>query len=312
MGLSAAMKSVLKNVDKVAPTDATVLITGETGTGKELIANELHRLSRRASGPMIAVHSAGLPSSLIASELFGHERGAFTGAMQRRIGRFEQASRGTIFLDEAGELSGATQVALLRVLQERTFERVGGTQTLHTDARVIAATNRDLLKMVGEGTFREDLYYRLSVFPIHIPPLRERREDIPALAEGFAASFARRFDKHITRIQSESMTRLMEYSWPGNVRELENVIECAVILASDEELVAPLFPRQTERAGRGGGLQRRLTEVEKSAIEQALSESGGRIGGSTGAATLLGVGPTTLFSKLRKYHIEPARFKQTH
>ena len=183
IGVSRSMRSVLSNVDKVAPTDATVLITGETGTGKELIAREIHRRSRRAGGPMIAVHSAALPSGLIASELFGHERGSFTGAMQRRIGRFEIATRGTIFLDEVGELPLEIQVALLRVLQERTFERVGGSQTLRTEARVIAATNRDLLKMVQEGTFREDLYYRLNVFPIHIPPLRERREDIPVLFE---------------------------------------------------------------------------------------------------------------------------------
>src|SRR5205807_1262809 len=192
IGVSRSIRSVLSDVDKVAPTSATVLITGETGTGKELIAREIHRRSRRASGPMIAVHSAALPAGLIASELFGHERGAFTGALQRRIGRFELATRGTIFLDEVGELPPEMQVALLRVLQERTFERVGGSQTLRTEARVIAATNRDLLKMVREGTFREDLYYRLSVFPIHIPPLRERRDDIPPMVEHFTSVFSRR------------------------------------------------------------------------------------------------------------------------
>ncbi|HEX7808785.1 MAG TPA: sigma 54-interacting transcriptional regulator, partial [Thermoanaerobaculia bacterium] len=194
IGVSAAMRAVLSSVDQVAPTGTTVLITGETGTGKELIAREIHRRSPRAEGPMIAVHSAALPSSLIASELFGHERGAFTGALQRRAGRFELASRGTIFLDEIGELPPETQLALLRVLQERTFERVGGTQTLRTDARVVAATHRDLQKMVREGTFREDLYYRLTVFPIHIPPLRERRGDIPPLVEHFTRVFARRLD----------------------------------------------------------------------------------------------------------------------
>jgi transcriptional regulator with GAF, ATPase, and Fis domain len=313
IGVTRSIRSVLSNVDKVAPTDASVLITGETGTGKELIAREIHRRSRRAGGPLIAVHSAALPAGLIASELFGHERGSFTGAMQRRIGRFELATRGTIFLDEVGELPPEMQVALLRVLQERTFERVGGSQTLRTEARVIAATNRDLLKMVGEGTFREDLYYRLSVFPIHIPPLRERRDDIPALVEHYTRVFARRLEKPIKRISKASMARLVEYPWPGNVRELENVIERAVILASGEVLVvaAGVCPPLARKTGRSGGaLPLRLDEMEKSAIEQALSESGGRVGGHGGAAERLGLRPTTLSSKLRKHHIEPARFKR--
>jgi transcriptional regulator with GAF, ATPase, and Fis domain len=311
IGVSRSIRSVLSNVDKVAPTDATVLITGETGTGKELIAREIHRRSGRAAGPMIAIHSAALPAGLIASELFGHERGSFTGAMQRRIGRFELATRGTIFLDEVGELPSEMQVALLRVLQERTFERVGGSQTLRTEARVIAATNRDLLKMVGEGTFREDLYYRLSVFPIHIPPLRERREDVPALVEHFTRVFARQLEKPIKRIAKPSMARLMEYSWPGNVRELENVIERAVILAPREELVvaAGLCPPQARKTSRGGTLPLRLEEVEKSAIEQALTDSGGRVGGPAGAAARLGLRPTTLYSKVRKHHIDPVRFR---
>jgi transcriptional regulator with GAF, ATPase, and Fis domain len=311
IGASPSIRSVLSNVAKVAPTDATVLITGETGTGKELIAREIHRRSRRVAGPMIAIHSAALPAGLIASELFGHERGSFTGAMQRRIGRFELATRGTIFLDEVGELPPEVQVALLRVLQERTFERVGGSQTLRTEARVIAATNRDLLKMVGEGSFREDLYYRLSVFPIHIPPLRERREDIPALVEHFTKVFAWQLEKPIKRIAKASMARLMEYAWPGNVRELENVIERAVILASREELVvAPgLFPSPAGKASRGGALPDRLEEMEKSAIEQALTDSGGRVGGRSGAAARLGLRPTTLYSKLQKYRVDPARFR---
>jgi formate hydrogenlyase transcriptional activator len=311
IGVSRSIRSVLSNVDKVARTDTTVLITGETGTGKELIAREIHRRSRRAAGPLIAVHPAALPGGLIASELFGHERGSFTGAMQRRIGRFELATRGTIFLDEIGELPPEMQVALLRVLQEKTFERVGGSQTLHTEARVIAATNRDLLKMVDEGTFREDLYYRLSVFPIHIPPLRERREDIPALVEHFTKIFAARLEKPIKRISKASMERLTEYSWPGNVRELENVIERAVILASGDELVvaAGLFPRPAGKTGRSGALPLQLDEIEKAAIERALTESGGRVGGHDGAAASLGLRPTTLYSKLRKYHIDPARFR---
>jgi transcriptional regulator with GAF, ATPase, and Fis domain len=312
IGVTRSIRSVLSNVDKVAPTDATVLITGETGTGKELIAREIHRRSRRAGGPLIAVHSAALPAGLIASELFGHERGSFTGAMERRIGRFELATRGTIFLDEVGELPPEIQVALLRVLQERTFERVGGSQTLRTEARVIAATNRDLLKMTGEGTFREDLYYRLSVFPIHIPPLRERQEDIPVLVEHYTNAFARRLDKSIKHISKASMARLMEYSWPGNVRELENVIERAVILApADKLVIGPgVCPRPAGKTSRGGTLPLRLDEMEKSAIEQALSESGGKVGGNGGAAARLGLRPTTLYSKLRKHHIEPAHFKR--
>jgi transcriptional regulator with GAF, ATPase, and Fis domain len=310
IGVSRSMRSVLSNVAKVAPTDATVLITGETGTGKELIAREIHRRSQRAGGPLIAVHSAALPAGLIASELFGHERGAFTGALQRRIGRFELATRGTIFLDEIGELPPEMQVALLRVLQERTFERVGGTQTLRTEARVIAATNRDLLKMVGEGRFREDLYYRLSVFPLHIPPLRERREDIPVLVEHFTKVFARRLEKPIDRISKATMVRLTEYRWPGNVRELENVVERAVILARGDELVVGpgICPPAGKKSG-SGALPLRLEEIEKSAIEQALSESGGRVGGHGGAAERLGLRPTTLSSKLHKYRLDPTRFR---
>ncbi len=311
IGLSAAMREVLSSVDQVAPTETTVLITGETGTGKELIAREIHHRSRRADGPMIAVHPAVLPSSLLASELFGHERGAFTGALQRHAGRFELASRGTIFLDEIGELPPETQLALLRVLQERTFERVGGTQTIRTDARVIAATHRDLQKMVREGTFREDLYYRLTVFPIHIPPLRERRADIPPLVEHFTRLFARRLDKTIRRISGASMSRLTAYSWPGNVRELENVIERAVILTRGEELIvsAALFPRPSGTAR--SALPRRLDEIEKSAIEDALTESKGRIGGPAGAAERLGMRRTTLYSKLARHHLDPARFKKS-
>jgi transcriptional regulator with GAF, ATPase, and Fis domain len=311
IGVSQAMRTVLSNVDKVAPTDATVLITGDTGTGKELIAREIHRRSLRAHGPMICVHAAALPAALIASELFGHERGAFTGATQRRIGRFELASNGTFFLDEIGELPPEMQLALLRVLQERTFERVGGTQTLHTNARVITATNRDLQADVAEGGFRADLYYRLSVFPIHIPPLRERTEDISLLARHFCSIFSKRFGKKITAIPSASMERLRAYPWPGNVRELENVIERAVILARGGDLSIPsaFFPKQSITPGHGS-LPLRVDELEKSAIVSALEESGGRVGGPLGAASRLGLRPTTLYSKLRKLNIEPARFKR--
>jgi formate hydrogenlyase transcriptional activator len=304
------MRRVLADVDAVAPTDATVLITGETGTGKELIAREIHRRSRRAEGPFIAVHPAAIPSTLIASELFGHERGAFTGALQRRLGRFEIASRGTLFLDEVGELPPETQVMLLRVLQERQFQRIGGTETVRTQARLVAATHRDLPKMVAEEQFREDLFYRLNVFPIHVPPLRERREDIAPLAEHFCAQFAERLDRKIRRIAPTTMERLTRYAWPGNVRELENVIERAVILARGPELVVPasFFP---EDPGTDSGIiETRANEMEKRAIEEALRASRGQVGGHGGAAGRLGLRPTTLFSKMKKHGIHPARFKE--
>jgi formate hydrogenlyase transcriptional activator len=310
VGVSAAMRSVLSDVDRVAPTDATVLITGETGTGKELIAREIHQRSARAKGPLISVHAAGLPSNLIASELFGHERGAFTGAVQQRVGRFELASKGTIFLDEIGELRPDMQVALLRVLQDRTFERVGGTRTLRSDARVIAATNRDLMSMITTGTFREDLYYRLNVFPIHASPLRDRTEDILPLAEHFLRQYSKQLGKKVVRISPTSRSRLMEYRWPGNVRELQNVIEHAVILARSDELVIgqALFPRKLVDSDRGS-LPQRVHELEKEAMERALSASKGRVGGRLGAAATLGMPPTTFKSKMRKLGIQAARFK---
>jgi transcriptional regulator with GAF, ATPase, and Fis domain len=310
VGVSAAMRSVLSDVDRVAPTDATVLITGETGTGKELIAREIHQRSARANGPLIAVHAAGLPSNLIASELFGHERGAFTGAVQQRVGRFELASKGTIFLDEIGELPPDMQVALLRVLQDQTFERVGGTRTLRSDARVIAATNRDLLNMIATGTFREDLYYRLNVFPIHAPPLRDRTDDVLPLAEHFLRQYSKQLGKKVVRISPTSRSRLMAYRWPGNVRELQNVIERAVILARSDELVIgqALFPRQPADPDRGS-LPQRVHELEKEVLERALSASKGRVGGRLGAAATLGMPPTTFKSKMRKLGIQAARFK---
>jgi len=310
VGASAAMRSLLSEVDRVAPTEATVLITGETGTGKELIAREIHQRSGRANGPLIPVHAAGLPSNLIASELFGHERGAFTGAVQQRIGRFELASKGTIFLDEIGELPPDMQVALLRVLQEHTFERVGGTRTLRSDARVIAATNRDLLDMIAAGTFREDLYYRLNVFPIHVPPLRDRPDDVLPLADHFLRQYSKQLGKKVVRISPASRSRLMDYRWPGNIRELQNVIERAVILARSDELVIgqALFPRRPVDSDRGS-LPQRVHELEKEAMERALSASKGRIGGPLGAAATLGMPPTTFKSKMRKLGIQAARFK---
>jgi transcriptional regulator with GAF, ATPase, and Fis domain len=236
IGSSAALQKVLSLVSKVAPTDATVLITGETGTGKELIARSIHRQSERSSRALVCVNCAAVPRDLIASELFGHEKGSFTGALQRRLGRFELADGGTIFLDEVGELPLETQIALLRVLQEHEFERVGGTRSIHANVRVIAATNRNLQAAVREGTFRSDLFYRLDIFPIVIPPLRERREDVPVLVEYFVARCARNLGKNIQRITKQSLDLLRSYHWPGNIRELQNVLDRSVIMCETETL----------------------------------------------------------------------------
>jgi transcriptional regulator with GAF, ATPase, and Fis domain len=236
IGSSAALQKVLSLVSKVAPTDATVLITGETGTGKELIARSIHRQSERSSRALVCVNCAAVPRDLIASELFGHEKGSFTGALHRRLGRFELAGGGTIFLDEVGELPLETQIALLRVLQEHEFERVGGTRSIHANVRVIAATNRNLQAAVREGTFRSDLFYRLDIFPIVIPPLRERREDVPVLVEYFVARCARNLGKNIQRITKQSLDLLRSYHWPGNIRELQNVLDRSVIMCETETL----------------------------------------------------------------------------
>ena len=234
VGSSAALQKMLSLVSKVAPTDASVLVTGETGTGKELVARAIHRQSRRSSRPFVSVNCAAIPRDLIASELFGHEKGAFTGAVQRRVGRFELAERGTLFLDEVGELPPETQVALLRVLQEHEFERVGGTRSIQTNVRVVAATNRNLQAAIAEGTFRSDLFYRLNVFPIELPPLRERREDIPLLVEYFIDGYARKAAKKICTIEKSTLELLRSYSWPGNIRELQNVIERSMIECETE------------------------------------------------------------------------------
>jgi len=311
VGSSQKLRQMLARVEKVAPTQSTVLLIGETGTGKELVANEIHRRSPRAGRALIKVNCAALPEALIASELFGHERGAFTGALERRAGRFELASGGTLFLDEVGELSAEMQVALLRVLQEGEFERVGGRETLRTDARVIAATNRDLPQAVEQGRFRSDLFYRLNVFPIEIPALRERADDIPILVEYFTSRHGARLGKKFQRVDRRSMERLLAYSWPGNVRELENVIERAAILSEGEKLsideasfsAAAGGPRDPAReAGT-------LREQEKHAIEAALSLSRGRVSGAGGAASRLGVPPTTLESKIKKLKIDKYRFR---
>ncbi|MDQ2870118.1 MAG: sigma 54-interacting transcriptional regulator [Acidobacteriota bacterium] len=305
VGSSPALRRVLARVEKVARTLSTVLLTGETGTGKELVAAAIHKRSPRAGGPFIKVNCASLPESLIASELFGHEKGAFTGALQRRLGRFELASGGSIFLDEVGELPGEMQVALLRVLQEGEFERVGGTSTLRTDARVIAATNRDLARETAEGAFRRDLFYRLNVFPIEVPPLRDRREDIPILVEYFAARHGARLGKKFRSVDRRTMDRLLAYPWPGNVRELENWIERAAILSEGDRL--SLDEPATRAAGAAAPLT--LEEQERRSIEEALAASSGRVSGASGAAVRLGIPSTTLESKIRRLAIDKFRFR---
>ena len=310
VGASKALRETLSRVDKVAATEATVLITGETGTGKELVARAIHRRSPRAHRALVAVNCAALPASLIASELFGHEKGAFTGALQRRLGRFELAAGGSIFLDEVGELPPEVQATLLRVLQEGTFERVGGEQPVATDARVIAATNRDLAAAVAAGTFRSDLFYRLNVFPIEIPPLRQRREDVPILVEYFAARYAARLGKRFESIEKSSMDRLVAYSWPGNVRELQNVVERAAILSEGEVLRVdePLISSVTVSPAPGLPLPASLREQERQRIEEALKAAGGRVSGAGGAAALLGVPATTLESRIKRLGIDKRRF----
>jgi formate hydrogenlyase transcriptional activator len=308
VGSSAALRRVLAKVEKVARTDSTVLLLGETGTGKEILASEIHRRSSRGGRTLVKVNCAALPDTLIASELFGHEKGAFTGATNRRLGRFELASGGTIFLDEVGELPAEVQIALLRVLQEGEFERVGGSQTLKTDARVIAATNRDVAREVEAGRFRSDLYYRLNVFPIDVPPLRERREDIPILVEYFAKRYGARLGKKFRRVDRRTMDRLLAYEWPGNVRELENWIERAAILSEGDKLVI-------EEPARGSGRPlasapaATLREQEKRAIERALEASRGRVSGAAGAAAVLGIPNTTLESKIRRFRIDKYRYR---
>jgi formate hydrogenlyase transcriptional activator len=313
IGSSPALRETLARVDKVAGTDTTVLITGETGTGKELVARAIHRRSGRAHRALVTVNCAALPPSLIASELFGHEKGAFTGALQRRVGRFELAAGGSIFLDEVGELPPEIQASLLRVLQEGTFERVGGSQTITTDARVIAATNRDLAAAAAEGSFRSDLFYRLNVFPIGMPPLRQRREDIPILVEYFAARYAARFGKRFQSIEKSSMERILAYPWPGNVRELQNVIERAAILSEGEVLRVdePLLAGAGNPGPRAAAapLPDSLRDAERRQIEEALAQSAGRVSGAAGAAARLGVPSTTLESRIKRLGIDKYRFR---
>jgi len=313
VGTSPALQTVLSRISKVAPTDSTVLITGETGTGKELVARAIHRRSNRASGAFVSVNCAAIPRDLIASELFGHEKGAFTGAMQRRVGRFELAEGGTIFLDEVGELLPDTQVALLRVLQERELERVGGGQSIRVDVRVIAATNRDLKAAVGNGTFREDLYYRLNVFPLEMPPLRVRRADIPLLVEYFIDRYARKAGKNIRRVDKKTLQLLQSYPWPGNIRELQNVIERSLIVCETETFTVDeswLSQRPLDtRAANKRFLSEKVAATEIQIIEEALRECQGRIFGPSGAAARLGIARSTLESKIRSLNINKNRFK---
>jgi DNA-binding NtrC family response regulator len=313
VGESAALQALLARVSKVAPTDSTVLLTGETGTGKELFARAIHKRSRRAARPFVSVNCAAVPASLIASELFGHEKGAFTGAVQRRLGRFELAEGGTLFLDEAGELPQETQVALLRVLQEREFERVGGGKPIRADVRVIAATNRDLQSSIDAGAFRSDLYYRLNVFPVAIPPLRERREDIPLLVEYFIHRYASRTGKKIRGINRATLERLRSYSWPGNIRELQNVIERSMIVSDSANLTIDpswLPDASAEPATEPATALLKIRAAdEKRIIEAALAASHGRVSGPTGAAAKLGVPPSTLDSKIRALGINKHRYR---
>ena len=316
VGTSPPLQTVLSRISKVAPTDSGVLITGETGTGKELVARAIHRRSRRSSRAFVSVNCAVIPRDLIASELFGHEKGAFTGATQRRLGRFELAEGGTIFLDEIGELPAETQIALLRVLQEHEFERVGGAGTIRTNVRVIAATNRDLEAAIAAGMFRSDLFYRLNVFPLEIPPLRERREDIPMLVEYFIDRYARKAGKSFQAVNKKSLDLLRSYPWPGNIRELQNVIERSVIVCEAEnfsvdESWLSRRPPATE-PNREFGLFKRLPSQEKAIIEAALSESGGQVYGPSGAAAKLGMPRSTLEHKIRSLKINKNRFKTSY
>jgi transcriptional regulator with GAF, ATPase, and Fis domain len=313
VGTSAKLRAVLARVSKVAPTDSSVLIIGETGTGKELIARAIHKRSPRSAHAFVGVNCAAIPPALIASELFGHERGAFTGAVQRHLGRLELARGGTLFLDEVGELPMETQLALLRVLQEREFERIGAERTICADVRVIAATNRDLQAAIEAGSLRSDLYYRINVFPIESPPLRERKDDIPLLVDYFVDHYAIKMGKEIRGVDQQSMDLLQSYTWPGNIRELQNVIERFVILCEGEILSVDesWLPRPELPALRRAGLSfaEQLATHERAVIEAALAETAGRVSGPSGAAAKLGMPRSTLESRIRSLKINKHRFK---
>src|SRR5947209_6045160 len=298
VGQGPALEAILKSIQTVAPTDATVLITGETGTGKELVARAIHEVSNRSKGSFVKVNCAAIPASLLESELFGHEKGSFTGAVAQKIGRFELAHGGTLFLDEIGEMPLELQPKLLRAIQDQEFERVGGTRTIRTNARLVAATNRDLKAMVGENKFRSDLYYRLHVFPLNVPPLRERREDIPLLVRYFVQKYAKRMGRPIETIPSYAFEALTAYDWPGNIRELQNVIERSVILTSGAELhvAMPEMSKKLPVPGHEHGSK--IPDMrERSRILEALKEARGQVGGPDGAAVRLGMKRTTLQSR---------------
>ena len=303
IGNSPALEAVLEQVERVATTGSTVLIQGETGTGKELIAHAIHNISSRSGRPFVRLNCAAIPLDLLESELFGHEKGAFTGAIAQKIGRFESADKGTLFLDEVGDIPSALQPKLLRVLQEQEFERLGSTRTHQVDVRLVAATNRDLTQMANRGEFRSDLYYRLNVFPIQLPPLRERREDIPALVTHFAETLGRRIGREIEHIPSETMSALSSYQWPGNIRELQNLIERAVILSDDGVLPNPLPAAGTEQRAAIFAGATTLRDSERTLIQQTLEGVGWVIGGPKGAAVKLGLKRTTLIHKMQKLGI---------
>jgi len=304
VGESEVLREVLQKVETVAPTDSTVLLLGETGTGKERVARAIHNLSRRSQMPFVKINCAAIPTGLLESELFGHEKGAFTGAVAQKVGRFELADGGTIFLDEVGDIPPELQPKLLRVLQEQEFERLGGSRTIHVDARVVAATNRELSAMVAERQFRSDLFYRLNVFPIRVPPLRERAGDIPLLVRFFAQMYSRRLNRNIETIPTETMDAMVRYPWPGNVRELENLVERAVILSPGSVLRVPLGELQSmaDAAPANAGIGT-LEQVEREHILQALRASRWRLAGPQGAATRLGMKRTTLQSRMKKLGI---------
>lgn len=306
IGNSPALEAVLEQVERVAPTDSTVLILGETGTGKELIAHAIHNISTRCGRPFVRLNCAAIPLDLLESELFGHEKGAFTGAIAQKIGRFELADKGTLFLDEVGDIPPALQPKLLRVLQEQEFERLGSARTHQVDVRLVAATNRDLAEMVNRGQFRSDLYYRLNVFPVQLPPLRERTEDVPALVMHFVDVFGRRMGRRISHVPAQTMSALSSYQWPGNIRELQNLVERAVILSEDGVLPNPLPMSGPQPVIASPGATT-LRESERSLILQTLAEVRWVIGGPKGAAAKLGLKRTTLIHKMQKLGISRPR-----
>jgi formate hydrogenlyase transcriptional activator len=306
VGDSAPLQELLRQVRTVAPTDATVLLLGETGTGKELVARAVHRLSPRANSKFVSVSCTAIPTELLESELFGHEKGAFTGAINKHVGRLELADRGTLLLDEVGDLPGVIQPKLLRVLQEKEFERLGGNQTVKVDVRLIAATNQDLHQSIAEGRFREDLFYRLNVFPIHVPSLRERKRDIPALVRYFVSRYATEAKKSIATIPAEAMDALLSWSWPGNIRELQNLVQRCVILTTSTVLRVPVGELRHNSKPSSGKM---FPEVERELILQALKEAGGVIGGASGAANRLGMKRPTLYWKMKKLKISPVEFR---